>query len=253
MNFTIRTENFPPKRIVSLVPSQTELLYYLEVEDEVKGITKFCVHPEHWLKTKTVIGGTKNLNLQKIFELNPDLIIGNKEENALEQITELQQNFQVYMSDIYTLTDALKMIADIGVLLQKENKANDLVTEIKNSFDKILKLNSTALYLIWGNPYMAAGRNTFIGNMMEHAGFENILSDKTLRYPELSWQEMAALNPEYILLSSEPFPFKTKHEEEIKKMLPKAKIIHVDGEMFSWYGSRLRFFGAYIEELAKKN
>src|SRR5438105_265149 len=103
-----------PRRIVSLVPSQTELLFDLGLQEEVIGITKFCVHPYHWHQTKTRVGGTKDIKLEVIDQLKPDLVIANKEENTREQITSLQSLYPVWISDVNTLQDALEMIRSIG-------------------------------------------------------------------------------------------------------------------------------------------
>lgn len=238
----------PPQRIVSLVPSQTELLFDLGLDEEIVGLTKFCVHPKGKVKQKTIVGGTKKLRFEVIHQLQPDLIIANKEENVKEHIEELSKDYPVWVSDIKTLNDALQMIESIGEITQTEKKACDLVTKIKTSLRTIHygpKLKS--LYLIWRDPYMAAGSDTFITEMMGLAGFENVCSQT--RYPALTFEEMRELNPEIILLSSEPFPFKEKHIQEIQSELPAAKVILVDGELFSWYGSRLLKSGEYFPKL----
>lgn len=245
-----RTVSIPanPQRIVSLVPSQTELLFDLGLGDRVVGITKFCIHPAEWFKTKTRIGGTKNFNFEVIHQLNPDLIIGNKEENYLEGIEVLAKNYPVWMSDIYTLADALAMITAIGSLTQTEAKAQELVNVIKLGFEALKPpAPRRALYLIWRNPFMAASSNTFIDAMLPYAGFTNVIADE--RYPELSAETIRALNPEYILLSSEPYPFKDKHMSELQTLVPDAKIRLVNGELFSWYGSRLQYAPAYFAKL----
>jgi ABC-type Fe3+-hydroxamate transport system substrate-binding protein len=248
-NHEVRSTDYT--RIISLVPSQTELLADLGLEDRVIGITKFCIHPDHWRKTKAIIGGTKKFDLQFIQSLNPDLIIGNKEENYPEGINELQKHYPVWMSDIVTINDALTMIQDIGEVTGTRKTAHVILNSIEKEFLKIQKLNSRkTLYLIWKNPWMAAASGTFIHEMMGLSGLENCLNDKS-RYPELASEEIKQLNPELILLSSEPYPFKGKHIKELQQLCPKARIFLVDGEMFSWYGSRLLKFPAYLESLRK--
>ena len=106
-------------RIVSLVPSQTELLYDLGLEDNIVGITKFCVHPVHFKATKTIVGGTKNVKFDKIKALQPDIIICNKEENTKEIVEELSAICPVWVTDIYTIEDNLQMISDFGQLFNK--------------------------------------------------------------------------------------------------------------------------------------
>lgn len=236
-----------PGRIISLVPSQTELLADLGLGDRVVGITKFCVHPESWRKSKTVVGGTKQFDVDAIRTLNPGLIIGNKEENYEEGIKELSKTYPVWMSDIVTLEDSLQMIAQIGSLTQTESKATEIVNSIRDSFSGMPKLPALkTLYLIWRNPWMAAAAGTFINEMITLSGLQNCLNDET-RYPELTSEKIQTLEPELILLSSEPYPFKEKHVLELTQLCPQAKILLVDGEMFSWYGSRLLKFAQYLQ------
>lgn len=242
-----------PKRIVSLVPSQTELLFDLGLNDEVVGITKFCVHPEEWYRSKERIGGTKQLHLDKIRALNPDLIIANKEENNKEDIGVLSAEFPVWVSDIKNLDDALHLVTDIGELICKSVEAEELRGKISDQFLTFEKevagrLRKKAVYLIWSNPDMVAGNDTFIHEMLKKCGFENVIREK--RYPELGTCKFD--EPEFILLSSEPFPFGQKHIEAYQKKFANSRVLIVDGEMFSWYGSRLLKVPAYFRELLQK-
>ncbi|MFL5765559.1 MAG: ABC transporter substrate-binding protein [Bacteroidia bacterium] len=241
-----------PRRIISLVPSQTELLYDLGLRDEVVGITKFCIHPEEWFRTKTRVGGTKKINFEKIHALQPDLIIGNKEENEREQIEELMKHYNVWMSDIYTLKDALGMIACMGPLLGKNEEATNLKLEIESRFHRFRQQATDSqqpktAYFIWSNPYMVAGTGTFINEMLNICGFRNVF--ETARYPEVTAEQIREADPELILLSSEPYPFRDKHIAGFKVICPDAKVIIVDGEMFSWYGSRLLRAPEYFRQL----
>ena len=245
---------FPPKKIISVVPSQTELLYELGLDEEVIGITHYCIHPKHWQKTKSIIGGTKKLNLNKIKALNPDLIIANKEENEKDQIEELQKLFPVWTSNIATLEEALDMIDVIGKLTNKEKKSLSIQNDIKEQFShfkintaSILKPQTSVLYIIWRKPFICVGKDTFISHLLSICGLQNIQAE--LRYPEITTEQIQLLNPQYIFLSSEPYPFKTKHITEFQKICPTAKVILVDGEMFSWYGSRLLYSPSYFEQL----
>lgn len=249
LNNSIVLDSYP-KRIISLVPSQSELLWDLGLRDELVGITKFCIHPQEMFDSIERVGGTKNLNIEKIRALKPDLIIGNKEENEQTQILELQKEFPVWMSDIYHLEDALKMIELVGELVNQSSKADFILNNIQHSFLNIQKVSKTGLYLIWNKPYMAAGRDTFIGDMLKKIGIQNVLEQNS-RYPELCLDDIKALNPEFIFLSSEPYPFNDTHIQELQKEMPKAKIKLVDGELFSWYGSRLQYSVDYFNELIK--
>lgn len=241
---------FLPQRIISLVPSQTELLYDLGLGDRVVGITKFCVHPRKWLKEKTIVGGTKNFRFDQIDALKPDLIIGNKEENYQEGIETLADKYPIWMSDIVTVQDALDMITAVSEICGETEKGVAMAHDISKGLDNISRTTTgKTLYFIWNKPYMAAGPGTFIHQVMSMAGFENAITEE--RYPEISDQRLEELNPAYVLLSSEPYPFKQKHVAEVKELLPEAKVELVDGEMFSWYGSRLLKLPAYLENLMK--
>jgi ABC-type Fe3+-hydroxamate transport system substrate-binding protein len=235
-----------PLRIISLVPSQTELLFDLGLDDEVVGITKFCVHPNEWFKTKTRIGGTKNINLEKVKSLAPNLILANKEENVREQVMALAAHYPVYISDINDIVSAYTMIEDIGRLTHTGDEALSIINDVKNSLVEISS-KQKALYLIWNNPYMCAGQDTFITQMMAVAGFKNVVTAN--RYPSLTDDEIILLQPEIILLSSEPFPFKEKHIMALQLLVPNAKVILVDGEIFSWYGSRMLHAANYFSTL----
>ena len=196
--------HFPPRRIVSLVPSQTE--YLLDIQAPVLGRTKFCIHPAKEVSEVQVIGGTKNFKFDAIDRLKPDLIIGNKEENYKEGIDELAEKFPVWMSDIYTLEDAFQMMEQVAIVCDRTQQANAVIGQCQRSIKSIRgSKTGRVLYLMWRNPWMAAGRNTFIDYMLSHLGYENVVNET--RYPELSDEEINTLKPDQILLSSEPFPF----------------------------------------------
>ncbi|MCH8331084.1 MAG: ABC transporter substrate-binding protein [Bacteroidetes bacterium] len=240
-----------PKRIVSLVPSQTELLFDLGLEEQIVGVTTFCVHPADKVKGKKRIGGTKKLQLDKIRELQPDLIIGNKEENEIAQIRELQSEFPVWMSDIISFDDAFEMIEEIGKLVGKVEESNRLLTEIVHSIEELPLFDGKRVaYFIWHEPYMVAGSNTFIHTILERLGMVNVFGDHQ-RYPEVTIKDIGKAIPELILLSSEPFPFAQKHVDELNLLFPDSEVKLVDGEMFSWYGSRMRMMPDYMRAVLR--
>lgn len=246
-----------PKRIVSLVPSQTELLYDLGLEDALVGITKFCVHPIHFKSTKQIIGGTKQVKFDKIRELQPDIIIANKEENTLEIVQELREICSVWVTNIVTIEDNLQMITDFGQLFNKRTEAQKWIDKINYAytdfqlFIKEKPLKKVA-YFIWANPYMVAGKDTFINELLKLNHFQNIYEEKG-RYPEIELDRIRLEgDPDLVLLSSEPFPFKDKHAFEIGRYTHHAKTIFVDGEYFSWYGSRLVKAFDYFKKLHQK-
>lgn len=234
-----------PQRIVSLVPSQTELLSYLGQENTVVGITKFCIHPLEWFHTKQRIGGTKNLKIQEIIKLQPDLIIGNKEENTESDILALAEYCPVWMSDINSVEEALLMIREVGKLTNSTPKSEELITKVEEGFQQISLLgkNRKLLYCIWDEPMMVVGKETYIHSVLTQLGFQNIV-DKN-RYP--SFSELENIDPEIVLLSSEPFPFGDIHCKKYKELFPNAEVHLVDGEMFSWYGSRMLEALTYFE------
>ena len=246
--------DFPPKRIVSLVPSQTELLYDLGLNEEVVGITKFCVHPDEWFRSKKRVGGTKTVHIDIVKSLQPGLIIANKEENTKEQIEELSALFPVWVSNIHTIDEGLYMIHEVGKMVGQAEKADLLAKEIKKNFASLRqaqdnkKKKKRVAYFIWRKPWMCVGGDTFISNMIETIGWENVLVDK-MRYPEIGLEELKDKKPGLILLSSEPYPFKEAHIAEIQAVLPDAEVMLVDGEMFSWYGSRMKVAVKYVEKL----
>lgn len=236
-----------PKRIISLVPSITELLVDLGLEAEIVGVTKFCIHPSEINKIKTSIGGTKNIHLDKVAALNPDLIIGNKEENTKEAIEALEKDFNVFMTDVNTYEDALMMINLIGTISDRKSKSDQLLSELKETCTSFNAPWTNAIYLIWKNPFLATGKDTFIDDMMKLAGIKNLIVQE--RYPEITKEIIHELKPQLILLSTEPYPFNNNDLIEFKDNFKHSKTTLVDGEMFSWYGSRLLKSFEYFKQL----
>ncbi len=229
----------PPRRIVSLVPSQTELLAYLGLDAEVVGLTRFCVHPDGWKARKRIVGGTKNVDVERVRALAPDLVIANREENVREQVEAIAAFCPVWVTDVATVEDSLAMTRDLGEVTGRAPEAGRLADGIEAAFGALPSWPPVrALYLIWRDPWMAAGRDTIIADVMARAGLSNVLADRD-RYPSLTDGDLTALAPEAVLLSSEPYPFTDAHIAEVQALVPSAQIQLVDGEAFSWYGSRL--------------
>ena len=229
----------PPRRIVSLVPSITELLCDLGLRDRLVGCTKFCVHPKGLWDTCRRVGGTKNVRVDAVRTLQPDLIIANKEENERATVEALRSTAPVWVSHVPTVTAANAMIARLGELTDRTGAAARIIAENDDTLRRArLSTSETALYLIWQKPWMAAGGDTYISDVMRAVGLENVLADE-VRYPELTRERMTALAPQRILLSSEPFPFRERHQAELQQLFPASRVELVDGEFFSWYGSRL--------------
>jgi hypothetical protein len=240
-------------RIVSLVPSLTEYLWALGLDEEVVGITKFCIHPKAWWQHKTRVGGTKKVNFETIDLLQPTLIIANKEENTKEDIEFLQAHYEVLLTDINTLEDAYHYLLEIGKKVQREEKSISLVRQIQVNFQSLENIGkgATFLYFIWQDPHYVVGPNTYIHALLSHFGFENYCAIE--RYPELQEvlaKKIGALDhPDFIFLSSEPYPFKDEHITSFQKQFPNSKVRLIDGEMCSWYGSRMSAVSEYFEQL----
>ncbi len=246
-----------PKRIISLVPSLTETLYDLGLEDRIIGITKFCVHPAHFKSTKNNIGGTKKVHYEKIKLLQPDFIIANKEENTEEMVLKLREICPVWVTNIVTVEDVFDTISDFGQLFNCRMEARKWNDKIRFGYEDFKNFSATlevkkAAYFIWKNPYMVAGTGTFVDELMQLNKFENCFKNAD-RYPEVTLEALKNdHDPAVILLSSEPFPFKDEDAFEIGRFTHHAKTVFVDGEMFSWYGTRLHQSFAYFKLLQNK-
>ncbi|MFC4635774.1 ABC transporter substrate-binding protein [Dokdonia ponticola] len=244
-----------PIRIISLVPSQTELLVDLGLRDQIVGLTKFCVHPNGLIRAKTVVGGTKNIHLDRIKALQPDIILCNKEENTEQMVRALEAIAPVHVSDIKTIEDTLLLIRSYGSIFHIQEKTNQLVSQIQqkhtdflNNIDRKVPCKKVA-YFIWKDPWMVAGNDTFIDYLLGECGFENVFKNENGRYPEVGLDQLQDVD--YVFLSSEPFPFADKHIKEIEQHT-RAKIMLVDGEYFSWYGSRLLGTFDYFRKLREQ-
>jgi len=246
-----------PKRVVSLVPSQTELLCDLALENEVVGITRYCVHPYHLKSTKTIVGGTKKIDVERIKSLKPDFILCNKEENMYNFLPKLESIAPIYFSDVNTIEDSISLIKDLGKILNRRTESNNLIEKLNfklNDFKSFIENQPVrkVAYFIWGKPYMVAANDTFINEMLKLNKFENIYAFMS-RYPKV---EIDAIryngDPDVIILSSEPFPFKDHHAFEIGSYTNRAATVFADGEMFSWFGSRMLKSFDYFKELHKR-
>ncbi len=242
-----------PLRIVSLVPSQTELLVDLGLRKKIVGVTKFCVHPEDLRKEKKVVGGTKQVHYDRIKALAPDIILCNKEENTEEMVTELEKIAPVHVSNVMTIEDSLELILQYGEIFGVTEKASEISEKIaflKNEFQKEMEKvpERKVAYFIWKNPWMVAGKDTFIDHLLKLNRFKNAFSEKDSRYPEIELEQLEQQKVQLVLLSTEPFPFKSKDRDAFKKEVKMDRVYIVDGEYFSWYGSRLISAFAYFRK-----
>jgi iron complex transport system substrate-binding protein len=250
-----RQVNLPktPQRIISLVPSQTELLVDLGLRNSIVGITKFCVHPKGLKKENAIVGGTKKVNFAKIKSLQPEIIICNKEENTEAMVRELERIAPVWVSDVETIEDSLKLIELLGEIFVVPKSASEIILKIElelRAFREFIlfKKPKNVLYLIWKDPFMAAGKKTFIDSLLKVNNFKNIVSKPFDRYPEI--EETIMAKADLILLSTEPYPFKESDVVLLENKF-KTEVKLVDGEYFSWYGSRLIDAFQYFRTLHK--
>jgi len=250
LNRTV-TFTHTPSRIISLVPSQTELLVALGLRKNIVGVTKFCVHPKDLRKEKTIVGGTKQVDFEKIKSLKPDIIICNKEENSEEIVLQLENVAPVWVSDITTISESIEVILQLGKIFEVDGRALEITANIKLKLEGFKEYvrdfpSKKVLYLIWKNPYMAVGKNTFIDELLQINNFENIIIKKNSRYPEVSIELIKTA--ELVLLSTEPYPFKKVDANVLAEEL-NSEVKLVDGEFFSWHGSRLIKAFEYFKEL----
>ena len=253
LNRKIELEEIP-QRIVSLVPSQTELLVDLGLREQIVGVTKFCVHPKDLRQEKKVVGGTKQVHLDKISALKPDIILCNKEENTAEMVAELEKIAPVHVSDIKTIDDSLQLILEYGEIFGVTQKASEITKQIdflREEFQQEMQEvpKRRVAYFIWKKPWMVAGKDTFIDHLLKLNHFQNVFSKASSRYPEIDLVQLEEENVELIFLSTEPFPFKLRDKEALKNEVGMECIHIVDGEYFSWYGSRLSAAFNYFKEL----
>ncbi|MEL6545702.1 MAG: helical backbone metal receptor [Myxococcota bacterium] len=234
-----------PQRIVSLCPSQTELLFDLGLGERVVGTTKFCVHPAERVKKTVRVGGTKAIDLERVHALRPDLVLAQKEENTKEMVQALAAHYPVFVTDVLDVEGGLRMIERVGELVGAGDSARQMVESIRDGVHKRSRpLNKRVLYLIWRDPWMGAGRETFIDSVLRLCGLKNALEEA--RYPVLDESSFSTLRADAVFLSSEPFPFREKHRAELETLMPGTPSFYVDGELFSWYGSRMRFLPELI-------
>lgn len=254
----VHTFEKTPVRIISLVPSLTETLCALDLEKELIGITKFCVHPFHLKSTKTLVGGTKKVHIEKIRMLKPDIIVANKEENTLEIVESLREIAPVWVTDITTIPDSIQMLQDFGELFGRRTEAQKWTFKLQRAlaeFSLFVQKRPvlSCAYFIWKNPHMAVGKNTYINSILQLNHFDNIYANKEERYPEVEIKKLKLEgDPKLIFLSSEPYPFNDEDAFEIGRFTHHAKTVFVDGEMFSWYGVRLLRALSYFKQLHEK-
>ncbi len=247
------TFEFPPRRIVCLCPSLTETLFALGLADQVVGRTRYCIHPAQPVQRVAVVGGTKDIDIDRVRALQPDLVIAEKEENPRPAVEALADSLPIFVCDVTDYASALRAITSLGLLTDRTESATALVRDIRQAFAGLRPVATQRVaYLLWRKPYMAAGRGTYVHALLEQCGFENVCRDLPERYPEVTIESLRQLAPAWVMLSSEPFPFDDKHVADLAGQLPATRVIRVDGELFSWYGSRMLAAATYLKLLVRQ-
>ncbi len=233
----------PPRRVVSLVPSSTETLVHLVGRERVVGVTRFCTHPDPWVRAQPKVGGTKDVALDRVLALAPDLVVANAEENTASIVDELDPHVPVYVAFPRSVDDAVDDLARLGQLLGADAQAAAWVAEIRAARAALagVKRPFTYAYLIWRGPWMSLNDDTFIAAMLAQAGGTNALGAHGDRYPTLTAQDLVDADPDVVLLSSEPFPFRSSHAQELvaETGWDADRVRFVDGELCSWHGVRI--------------
>jgi ABC-type Fe3+-hydroxamate transport system substrate-binding protein len=239
-----------PKRIISLVPSVTLSLFDLGLGDCVVGRTKFCTEPEGLVEEVAVVGGTKKVDRHKINALQPDLILCNKEENTKDIYESLRPIAPVWVSDVISIDDNYRLLTQLGYIGEKEAEARAFIQGTQENLAGIRGIleGQKVLYLIWKDPYMSIGHDTFIHHILAHLGLVNICRQLS-RYPPIEPTDPTLEQPDLIFLSSEPFPFKAQHLSEIQLFYPTARVMLVDGAFFSWYGTKMLHAASYFRSI----
>ncbi len=235
----------PPQRIISLVPSLTETLVDLGVEDRIVGLTKFCIHPDHLRRERTRVGGTKGVRVDVILDLQPDLVIANIEENDAQDIMALEiAGVPCWVCNVRTVERAFRLLADLGELVGAAERGREMEAEARRIWESgretAPSLDLRIAYAVWRNPWMWAGSDAYIQSVLRWWGWSPWPEDT--RYPELDLDAVRQAGVDEVFLPSEPFPFKAAHKAECEGL--DARL--VDGEMFSWYGSRMLHVPRYI-------
>lgn len=241
---------YPPQRIISLCPSITETLYDFGLDEQIAGRTQFCIHPANKVEQAVIVGGTKQIKAEKIEAIQPDLIIAEKEENTKEMVEALAEKYPVYVAKVENYEESLRMIRDLGEITNRTEQAGELVEKIEQRFgDLHFAHGRKVAYVVWKDPYMVVGSNTFVDSILAKCGLENVFRNRNGRYPEVTLEDFREASPDYLLLSSEPYPYKEPHRREFAELFPGMTPLLVDGEMFIWYGARMVQAVDYLNEL----
>jgi ABC-type Fe3+-hydroxamate transport system substrate-binding protein len=247
-------------RIVSLCPSLTELVFDLGHGAELVGRTKFCIHPEGRVDAVEKVGGTKNPKLARIIELTPDLVLLNEEENRREDAEALRAaGVPCHVSFPHTALETAEMVRSIATAIDAGAEGERIARDIETRHKRVVTAAAnrdavTYAYLIWREPWMTVNADTFVGALLGDAGGTNVFTTLGDRYPAITPDQLAAASPDVVLLSTEPFPFKPQHADELARVtgIDRSRFEIVDGEMLSWHGSRTPAGIDYAEQVVER-
>lgn len=263
-----------PRRIVSLVPSLTEVLFAFGLGSRVVGITEYCVEPPSAVRSIPTIGGTKNPDVQKILSLAPDLVVANVEENRQPDVERLQaQGISVFVSFPRTVADALATLHTLAQVTGADRQALPILARLEAAYhdtkSRVARCQPVRVFCpIWKDPWMTINQDTFIHDLLATCGGANIfaarerryplaadlgqaspweparLVGRDLRYPRLTLEEMAGLMPEVIVLPDEPYRFTAAEQADFEAFPQVPAVGHrrihvVDGKLVGWYWSRM--------------
>lgn len=240
-------------RIVSLVPSLTELVCDLGLADRLVGRTGFCIHPWETVRRIPKVGGTKDVRLEKVRALEPTHVLLNVDENTRETAAELSTFVEhVIVTHPLAPRDNPALYRLLGGVFGAGDRAEALCARFEHELAELSATRAEpadVLYLIWRDPWMTIAPDTYIARALELVGWRSLPRESEDRYPEIDLSDYAGV-VDRVLLSSEPFHFKQAHVAEITRLVPGAEVSLIDGEMTSWYGSRaidgLRYLGRYV-------
>jgi ABC-type Fe3+-hydroxamate transport system substrate-binding protein len=239
----------PARRIVSLVPSTTELLCALGLADALVGVTVYCVEPREVVRGKIRVGGEKDPDLEAIRRLAPDLVVANIEENRREDVEALRAaGIEVFITYPRSVVESFAMIRELGAATGAAPAAARLLAELEPLHTAVRerlagRRATPCFYPIWREPWMTIGHDTYIHDLLATCGGANVFADRS-RYPTISLDDVAARAPEVVLLPDEPFRFRRAHLRDFEAYPAMPAVRHgrlrlVDGKRFSWHGPRL--------------
>ena len=239
-----------PQRIVSLIPSTTELLCDLGLADRLVGVTAYCVEPREVVRSKTRVGGEKDPDLERIRSLAPDLVVANVEENVQAHVETLREwGIRVWVTYPRAVADSLRMIRELGEVTGASAPATALLHQLEPLVARAraaaaARPSVPVFYAIWRSPYMTIGADTYLSDVLATCGAANVFGDRPERYPAVTLDEVAARRPSVILLPDEPFRFRRGHLKDFDPYtdipaVRQGRLHLVDGKPFSWHGRRL--------------